>query len=81
MAKINMIRVESSQILEVGYDKESKVLVIIFKGGSKYKYFNVEEKEYLGLMNAESVGKYFKEKIKDIYGFERVVFQKGLGGK
>lgn len=69
-----MIRqpVQSSNLRTVGYDKETKVLEIEFIKGAVYRYFDVPEPVYLGLMDAASKGTYFHEHIRGRYGYKRV---------
>lgn len=56
--------VESSNIESIGYLKESKILKIVFKGGSSYIYKNVEELQLKNIQNAKSIGRYFNDNIK-----------------
>jgi len=60
---MEMFKVVSSNIAEVGYDKEEEILRILFKNGSLYEYEGVPVSEYYGLLEAESVGKYFNQNI------------------
>jgi hypothetical protein len=59
--------VVSSNVVSVGYDLGTKVLEIEFKGGKVYKYPNVAQSVYLGLMSASSIGQYFAAHIKNAY--------------
>jgi hypothetical protein len=61
---MEMVKVVSSQIDAVGYNKEAKQLDIQFKGGSVYRYDNVEADLHEKLMNQDSVGSYFINFIK-----------------
>ena len=56
--------VESSNIESIGYLKESKILKVIFKGGSSYIYKNVDELQTKNINNAKSIGRYFNDNIK-----------------
>lgn len=56
--------VESSNIDSIGYLKESKILKVIFKGGSGYIYKNVDELQIKNINNAKSIGRYFNDNIK-----------------
>lgn len=56
--------VESSNIESIGYLKESKILKVIFKGGSSYIYKNVDELQIKNIYNAKSIGRYFNDNIK-----------------
>lgn len=58
------IKVDSSAISEVSYDKDTQVLRIQFIRGAEYDYPNVPEKEFQNLVSAPSVGKYFNQYIK-----------------
>ncbi|HEX8087765.1 MAG TPA: KTSC domain-containing protein [Blastocatellia bacterium] len=62
---MNRIRVSSSNLASVGYDYDTQTLEIEFKGGSIYRYPNVPESIYAGLMNAGSKGGYFNSHIKN----------------
>ena len=53
---MDMIPVSSSDIASVGY--ENGTLYIRFNSGGLYKYSNVPESVYHGLMSASSHGKY-----------------------
>lgn len=69
-----MIRqpVQSSNLHAVGYYKDTKVLEIEFIKGGVYRYFDVPEQVYLGLMSAASKGTYFLEHIRGHYRYERI---------
>ncbi len=69
---IQMQPVESSNILEVGYDQDGEVLYITFKSGDTYTYDIVPFDVYQSLMDAESIGSYFHKNIRTNYGFTKV---------
>ena len=51
-------------ILAVGYENSSKVLEIDFRRGSRvYRYFEVPEFLYQGLLAARSKGQFFTTRI------------------
>ncbi|MFB6071144.1 MAG: KTSC domain-containing protein [Halanaeroarchaeum sp.] len=64
--------VESSIIESVGYDPDEEVLEIEFKEGGVYRYREVPESVYRGLLSVDSHGSYHAEHIKHSYPFERV---------
>ncbi len=68
-----MIRqpVQSSSLRTVGYDKETKVLEIEFVQGGVYRYFDVDESVYLGLISADSKGTYFQKNIRGRFRYQR----------
>ena len=63
--------VVSSNIDAVGYDEETEILEIEFRV-SLYQYEGVPEYMYNDLMNADSVGRFFNENIKDVYPCSRI---------
>ena len=63
VTNIKMTPVMSSNIVALGYDKENKILRVIFKGNSSYLYFNVEEEIYNNLAQSESKGKTLNESV------------------
>lgn len=65
------VKVTSSAIENVSYDKDTQTLRLEFKQGTEYDYPNVPENEFNGLVKAESVGKYFNSNIKK-YSVKRV---------
>ncbi len=65
--------VTSSMILSVGYDTASRVLEIEFRRGPRiYRYFDVPEFMYKGLMASRSKGRFFTSRIADRYRTECV---------
>lgn len=61
---MNRIPVSSSNLATVGYDAKQKVLEIGFRKGTVYRYFNVPNSVYVGLMAAGSHGWYFDANVK-----------------
>ena len=59
--------VTSSNLVSVGY--EAGVLEVEFVNGRVYRYAGVPAEEHRGLMEAESKGRHFAERIKG-GGFE-----------
>lgn len=75
ITNIKMTPVISSNIVALGYDKENKILRVIFKGNSSYLYFNVEEEIYNNLAQSESKGKTLNESVvrhKDKYKYIKI---------
>ena len=66
----DMIPVESSNISEIGYDEVEASLYVKFKRGTVYKYFMVPQREFVGLMESDSKGRYLKQ-IEKEYQYER----------
>ncbi|GAB1596010.1 KTSC domain-containing protein [Lysobacter claricitrinus] len=66
------IPVDSEALNSVGYDPTRRVLEIEFTGGGVYRYFDVPEREAVGLVESDSRGQYFSERIRERYRFEQV---------
>ena len=67
------VPVVSSDIVSVGHDPKSKKLYVEFKSGRVYQYANVPKEIYKGLMEAESHGKFFDQKIKNAgYDYQKL---------
>lgn len=61
---MNRTPVVSSNISSVGYDPQTSTLEIEFLNRAVYRYHNVPQSEYHGLMRAPSLGHYFDVNIK-----------------
>lgn len=73
--KIEMQKVESSQINGYGYDADTRTLAVEFKNGGTYHYENVGPDMFAELNKAPSKGGFIYKHIKpykDIYPFKRV---------
>jgi hypothetical protein len=64
--------VTSSNISEVGYDEDRRVLEVLFNNGHIYQYFDVPPQIHTALIQAGSVGQYLNANIKGSYRYARV---------
>ena len=64
---------KSSRILKRSYIKSKKLLTITFNSGAIYEYYDVPMEVTDGIIQADSLGKYFDKNIKGIYNYRRVV--------
>ncbi len=62
----------SAAIASAGYDADTAVLELEFTSGDVYRYFAVPPSVYRGLHDAESAGRYFRERIRDTYPTQQV---------
>ena len=67
-----LMKVHSSQIEAIGYDKEHKLLYVRFSQDALYVYYNVVEYIFEGFKSAESKGKYFGQYIRKNYKYSRL---------
>ncbi len=65
------VRLGSSAIATIAYDKEMRSLDVEFRGGDTYRYFNVSKSIYRELLKAESAGAYWNE-VKDKFAFAKL---------
>lgn len=59
--------VQSSNIVGVSYEKETKTLYVLFGNKKAYMYLNVEDYDYEFLIKSPSVGAYLARHIKPKY--------------
>jgi hypothetical protein len=71
-SKMEIIKVESSNVEAIGYDKESETLQVEFKNGGIYQYFDVPQHIFQEFHNADSIGKYLAYNIKGNYRYSKV---------
>jgi hypothetical protein len=64
--------VDSSMLVAVGYDEETKEMRVIFKTGDTYRYLDVPKSVYMELLKAESKGAYMKIHVIDHYPARRI---------
>jgi hypothetical protein len=64
--------VNSAAIETVTYDEWSRHLDIALTTGRVYRYFDVPPDTYAALMNADSKGHFYNERIRDAYRCERL---------
>lgn len=69
---MDRIPVNSSNIVSIGYDKESQMLEIEFKTRRIYRYSSVPPHVYASLMRSDSHGKYFLMHIHNVYSYVEV---------
>lgn len=68
----NMLKVASSNIDEIGYDKDTCILYVRFLNGGLYKAANVDEGVFDRFKLAKSKGAFFAKEIKPNYVVEKV---------
>lgn len=67
-----MIQVDSKNLDAIGYDESDSILVIRFKSGAAYRYFDVPRYEFDNLMVADSKGKYANQNIYKKYREQKI---------
>ncbi len=65
-------RMHSNALEGAAYDPLAKALYVFFKRGSAYRYAQVPESVYLGLVDAHSKGQFYQAEIRNRFGYERL---------
>ena len=60
-AAMHRKKVESSNILSVGYDRATKTLEVEYAHGGIYQYADTKADEYAALIAAKSKGRYLQQ--------------------
>jgi len=61
---------ESKMIESTEYDDETHILEVTFNNNDVYAYYNVPESEYDAMIEADSIGKFFNQYIKNDYDWD-----------
>lgn len=69
---MQLFQVQSSNVEAVGYDPLSSTLRVQFKNGSIYDYEAVPQQKFVGLLAAESTGKFLNAEIKPHHRFVKI---------
>lgn len=69
---MDMKYVQSSNILAIGYDEDKSILVIEFKDGSAYEYYDVPESLYYDFEAAPSHGRFAHNNIYKVFNQQRI---------
>jgi len=67
----DMTYVDSSNIEQIGYDRDNMELHVIFKDSALYVYMNVPVQIYEELLGAPSKGSYLNREIKGVYDYDK----------
>lgn len=63
---------ESSNIVRFGYDSQAQILVVEYKAGSTYNYYDIPEFIFQQMKAASSRGQFLAQQIKGTYRYARV---------
>jgi hypothetical protein len=69
---MDRIKVQSSNIASIGYEKTNKILEVEFLSRSVYHYFDVPFSIYEGLMSAPSHGEFLNSIIKHRFNYKQI---------
>lgn len=64
--------ISSSAIASIGYNDFDRIMDVEFiSSGKEYRYYDVPEETYIGLLSAESAGEYFNHRIRNDFDYYR----------
>jgi hypothetical protein len=63
---------ESSSLLSVGYDPQSRTLEVAFRNSGVYRYVDVPPEVYAQMLAAPSKGRFVNDRVKGRYAYRRV---------
>ncbi len=73
----NSCQLESSCLKTAVYDHDARILQLTFQSGQVSDYHDVDFDVFIGLIDAESAGKYFRKFIRNGYHCERIQIERG----
>jgi HJR/Mrr/RecB family endonuclease len=62
-----VLLVDSKAIKQVSYDREKRILLVLFQNGTMYSYWKVHVRTFQRLRNSYSIGKFYNRNIKNKY--------------
>lgn len=71
--EVQWIEADSSNIARYGWTPNGRVLVVEFKGGAVYNYYDVPMSIFMDMQGALSVGKFLSRAIKGVYAYGQVI--------
>ncbi|MDO9224237.1 MAG: KTSC domain-containing protein [Caulobacter sp.] len=66
------MRVESTAISDIRYEDDRQKLFVRFEGGGEFVYVGVPGELHRSLMEAESRGRFFTDRIRDRFPYNRL---------
>ncbi len=68
---MDLVKVKSANLRAVGW--AGGELLVEFVRGGRYRYLDVPEEVYAALMNAKSVGRFFRQRVRSRFKYEKVL--------
>ena len=62
-----VLLVDSKAIKQVSYDREKRILLVLFQNGTMYSYWKVHVRTFQRMRNCHSIGKFYNKNIKNTY--------------
>ncbi len=62
-----VLLVDSEAIRQISYDRERRVLLVLFQNGTMYSYWKVHVRTFQKMRNCYSIGKFYNKHVKNRY--------------
>jgi HJR/Mrr/RecB family endonuclease len=62
-----VLLIDSKAIKQISYDREKRILLVLFQNGTMYSYWKVHVRTFQRLRNSYSIGKFYNRNIKNKY--------------
>ena len=62
-----VLLVDSKAIKQISYDREKRILLVLFQNGTMYSYWKVHVRTFQRMRNCHSIGKFYNKNIKNTY--------------
>jgi len=62
-----VLLVDSKAIKQISYDRERRILLVLFQNGTMYSYWKVHVRTFQRMRNCHSIGKFYNKNIKNTY--------------
>ena len=66
-----VLLVDSKAIKQISYDREKRILLVLFQNGTMYSYWKVHVRTFQRLRNSYSIGKFYNRNIKNKYSYTK----------
>ena len=70
---MEMQAVTSGSIAKVGYDPQTRTMIVMFNTGSTYEVTQVDQNVYDTFMLSPSMGSFYAKNIKDKFNFKKII--------
>ncbi len=66
-----VLLIDSKAIKQISYDREKRILLVLFQNGTMYSYWKVHVGTFQRLRNSYSIGKFYNRNIKNKYDYTK----------
>ena len=66
-----VLLIDSKAIKQISYDREKRILLVLFQNGTMYSYWKVHVRTFQRLRNSYSIGKFYNRNIRNKYSYTK----------